>query len=283
MSLLWLNGTLTDKADARVSPFDHGFLYGDGVWEPLRVFGGKLFRADDHLRILFAAAQAIGIDIPLSQAELLAAVEATVKANNRTEGYVRVIVTRGPGGIGPDPRKIEPHVIVIAEEYQPFPQELYGHGLHAVVSPLPLGLSYENPVYQVRTLNQLHVVHAKRYALQNGCLEALYQGGDSITGSTEGVLFAVKDGTVFVDIVQPEDAMGLVVRELAGNKLTVPERGFEWQWLLRDTDEVFIAGTACGVIGIVRVDGRDIGTGTEGPVTREIRDGYRQLIESESR
>jgi branched-chain amino acid aminotransferase len=281
MSLLWLNGALTDKADARISPFDHGLLYGDGVWEHLRVFGGKPFRANHHLKILSAAAQAIGIDIPLSQDELLHAITSTAKVNNRTEGYVRVIVTRGPGTIGPDPRKIEPQVIITAEEYRPFPDELYGHGLHAVYSPFPL--DRENPAHRHRTLNQLHVVQAKRHAIRNGCLEALYHFVDFIVGSTEGHLFAVKDGTLLDEGWQPEDATALVVRELVGDKFAMMDHGFGWEWLARDTDEVFIAGTACGIIGIVRMNGYAIGNGTEGPVTREIREAYRQLTERESK
>jgi branched-chain amino acid aminotransferase len=281
MSLLWLNGVLTDKADARISPFDHGFLYGDGVWEPLRLFNGKPFRATHHLKILSAAASAIGIDIPLSHDELLAAIDATAKANNRTEGYVRVIVTRGPGTIGPDPRKIEPQVIVIAEEYLPFPLELYGHGLHAVVSPF--SLDPENPVHWFRTLNQLHIVQAKRHALQNGCLEALLQTRDGrIVGTTEGFLFVVKDGALVVAGGQLEDATGFALAALAGeNGAVVAEYGVKRDDLL-SAEEVFIAGTACGVIGIVRIGGRDIGSGTEGPVTRGIRDAYQQLTESES-
>ncbi len=279
MSRLWLNGTLTDKLDARVSPFDHGFLYGDGVWEPLRVFGGKPFRVNDHLRILFNAAQVVGIDIPLSQAELLAAIEATVKANDRTEGYVRVIVTRGPGTLGPDPRKIDPQVIVIAEEYQPFPQELYAHGLHAVVSLLKL--DNDNPAHRFRTLNQLHVVQAKRHALQNGCLEALFQNRDGhLVGTTEGFLFVVKDGAVVVAGGQPEDATGFAVAALAGDAGRVVA---EYTVSLDDVlgaKEVFIAGTACGVIGLVRIDGKDIGSGSEGPITRGIREGYQQLTHS---
>src|SRR5947209_6435511 len=171
MSRLWINGSLVDKSDARVSPFDHGFLYGDGVWEPLRVFGGRLFRPDDHLRLLFHAAETLVIDIPLSRDELAAAIEATVRANNRTEGYVRVIVTRGPGTIGPDPRKLDPQVIIIAEEYRPFPPELYPHGLNAVTAPVRVDLS--NPALRHRTLGRPHVVLAKRHALRNGCLEAV--------------------------------------------------------------------------------------------------------------
>ncbi|HEX4607073.1 MAG TPA: aminotransferase class IV, partial [Urbifossiella sp.] len=107
MSLVWVNGTLVDKADAKVSPFDHGFLYGDGVWEPMRVFGGRLFRPAAHAARLWAAARAFEIAIPHTGDDLLAAVEATVRANQRTEGYCRVIVSRGPGTIGPDPRKLD--------------------------------------------------------------------------------------------------------------------------------------------------------------------------------
>jgi branched-chain amino acid aminotransferase len=276
MSLLWINGTLTDKAEARVSPFDHGFLYGDGVWEPFRLFNGKPFAAEEHLRILSRAAEAIRIDIPLSQDELLAAIDATAKANSRTEGYVRVIVTRGPGTLGPDPRKIEPQVIVIAEEYQPFPRELYGHGLHAAVSPPVLGP--ENPAHRFRTLSQLHVVLAKRHALQHGCLEALLQSQQgAIVGSAEGFLFAVKDSTVVVAGGQPEDATGYTVAGVAGDAgLVVAEYTLKLPDLLA-AQEVFIAGTACGVIGLVRIDGQDIGGDTEGPVTRDLRERFDRL------
>ncbi len=287
MSLLWLNGTLTDKADARVSPFDHGFLYGDGVWEPLRVFGGKLFRADDHLRILFAAAQAVGIDISLSQAELLAAIEATVKANNRTEGYVRVIVTRGPGTLGPDPRKIEPQVIVIAEEYQPFPQELYGHGLHAAIVHLPINMNH--PLHRARTLGRGYwVVTSKRVAHREGCLEAImmtYCSGENACGGccTEGTLFVVsRDEIRWLMTDAPPEVAADVAAQVA------KAAGYRVVWGAVDSrdilsaNELFIAGTACGVIGIVRVDGRDIGTGTEGPVTRDIREAYQRLTRGES-
>lgn len=280
MSLLWLNGALIDKTEARVSPFDHGFLYCDGVWEHFRLFNGKPFGADHHLKLLFAAANAVGIDIPLSHDELLAAINSTVKANNRTEGYVRVIVTRGPGTIGPDPRKLDPQVIVIAEEYQPFPQELYGHGLHAVVSRLIH--DPDNPAHWFRTLNQLHVVQAKRYALLNGCLEAVYHTrAGHIVGSTEGFLFAVKDGALIVAGGQPEDATGFAVAALAAaGGAVVAEHALMFKDLIA-AQEVFIAGTACGIIGIVRIDRKDIGSGTEGPITRTIRERYRSLTRGE--
>ncbi|MBA4062645.1 MAG: branched-chain amino acid aminotransferase [Isosphaera sp.] len=276
MSLLWMNGRLVDKAGAAVSPFDHGFLYGDGVWEPLRVFGGKLFRPADHLDRLAAAAAVLGIDIPLSRDELLAAVEATVKANDRTDAYVRVIVSRGPGTIGPDPRKIEPQVIVIAEEYQPFPAELYGHGLHAGTSGVRVDIA--NPAARARTLGRPHLVLAKQHALRKGCLEAvLLTNTDILAGGTEGHVFVVKDCAVVDHPGFPPDAAAGVVREIA------QELGLAFRITgtrldgVRAADEVFLAGTACGVIGIVRLDGRDIGPGTQGPVTRQIRDRWLAL------
>jgi branched-chain amino acid aminotransferase len=279
MSLLWLNGALVDKADARISPFDHGLLYGDGVWEHLRLFGGKPFRPESPLESLFAAADAIGLDVPLSRDELLAAIDATAKANARTEGYVRVIVTRGPGTVGPDPRKIEPQVVVIAEEYQPFPQELYGHGLHTVVSPVAIDPG--NPAHRFRTLNQLHVVQAKRHALQNGCLEALFQNRNlELVGATEGVLVAVRGRDLNLAAGHVRDDVGSAVAALTEAELNLVECPLRRVDLL-GADEVFVAGTACGVIGVVRIDGHVIGGGTEGPVTRGIREAYRRLTRGE--
>lgn len=272
MSLVWVNGTLTDKLDARVSPFDHGFLYGDAVWEHFRLFNGAPTNAEAHFATLAKAAAAVGVDIPLSRTELRAALDATVKANNRTEGYARVIVTRGPGTVGPDPRKIEPQVLVTAEEYQPFPHELYGHGLHAVVAPLKL--DPDNPAHRWRTLNQLHVVHAKRFALRNGCLEALYQNREcALVGATEGVLFAVRGGALVVAGSHLWDDTATFATDALGGSLAVVEGALPLAEVLK-ADEVFVAGTACGIIGIVRANGTNIGTGTEGAHTRRAREHY---------
>lgn len=270
MSLLWINGTLFDKADARVSPFDHGFLYGDGVWEHLRVFGGQPFRPDDCIRQLFASAAVLAIDIPLSPAELCAAIDAAVQANHRTEGYVRIIVARGPGTLGPDPRKTVSPVFIIAEEYRPFPPELDGHGLHAVAAPVRVDAA--NPAARVRTLGRPHVVLAKQHALRNGCLEAILLTSDGIlAGGTEGSLFLVRGDTVTAHPDGPADATATAARELSAARIAELRLDD-----LRAADEAFLAGTACGVIGIVRVDGQDIGSGTEGPFTKSIREAYRQ-------
>jgi branched-chain amino acid aminotransferase len=279
MSLVWMNGTLADKLDARVSPFDHGFLYGDGVWEPLRVFAGKAFNAAHHLNLLFTAAEALGIEVPLSRGELLGAIDQTLHANHRSEGYVRVIVTRGVGTLGPDPRKLDPQVIVIAEEYQPFPAELAEYGLYVTTYPTPFDA--EHPANRVRTLGRPHIALAKQDALRHGCLEALLatRTGELI-GTTEGMLFLVQDGAVIVAGGHVPEATGYAVAALAGEGgLVVAECAVRMPELLA-ADEAFLAGTACGVIAIVRVDGQLIGDGSEGPVTRGLRTRFTSVTRS---
>jgi branched-chain amino acid aminotransferase len=276
MSLLWLNGTLIEKNEARISPFDHGFLYGDGVWEPLRVFNGLLFHAADHARCLFQSAEKLHLEIPMSQTEVIEAIETTVKANKRVDGYIRVIVTRGPGTLGPDPRKISPQVIVIAEEYHPFPLELYDHGLHASVFKTRIERS--STLLAARTLGEPSIPLAKHDALQNGCLEAiLVNHATELLGTTEGVLFLVKQSAVSFDTCQRLDWIGCRIASLAREMgITVTPDPLRLQELL-NADEVFQAGASCGVIGIVRVDGKPIGGGTEGPITRTIREAYARL------
>lgn len=270
MSLVWLNGTLVEKNEARVSPFDHGFLYGDGVWEPVRVRAGIILSLHEHLQRLYQSAALLHLAIPLAESELITAIEATLKANRRTDGYIRLIVTRGPGTIGPDPRKITPQLIVIAEEYHPFPQELYEHGLHAMV--YPAAIDSTSPWFRARTLGQPHLALARHHALSNGCFEAiLVDHSGQALGTTEGVLFQVKQGGVVASNPQLDVAGALIARQCTELGLTVVERGVAAADLPL-AEELFLAGTSCGVIGIVKVDGKDIGRGSEGPLTRSIRE-----------
>jgi branched-chain amino acid aminotransferase len=270
MSFVWINGRLVDKVDAKVSPFDHGFLYGDGAWEPLRVFGGKLFRPDDHLRLLSHAAKDLGIDLPMSADAVVAAIHETLNANQRTDGYIRVIVTRGPGTLGPDPRKIDPQVIVIAEEYLPFPLELYEHGLHVVTAPAPRET--------LRSLGRPHIVRAKQAALAKGCLDALLVDERShVVGSTEGMVFLVKDGALIVAGDHLPDATGHYVASLAAEAGVVVAEYTVGLADLLAAEEVFLAGISCGVIGIVEIDEKIIGEGREGPITRKLRERYRAV------
>lgn len=273
MSRVWVNGTLMDKTRACVSVFDHGLLYGDGVWEHLRIVGGEPFDLPAHLDVLSAAAAALGVDLPLSRDELAGAVRGTIRANDRTSGYVRIVVTRGPGTLGPDPRKLDPQVVIVAEEYHPFPVELYGHGLHVVVYPVPVDI--EAPENRVRSLGRPHIVLAKQYALRHGCLEAvLTDRAGGLVGTTEGMLLVCRGGTILPAAGLPPEPLG---RHLLPGESLVSQGPLTVADLLT-ADEAFIVGTTCGVIGVVRVDGRTIGGGTEGPITRSVRDRYYAVV-----
>lgn len=280
MSFVWINGQLVDKSEAKISVFDHGFLYGDGVWEHFRAFNGKLFRPDDPVRLLFHSAGVLGIDMPLSPDEVISAMEATVRANDRSDGYIRVIVTRGRGTLGSDPRKLDPQIIIIVEEYQPFPAELYECGLRIVNAPS--GIDMANPWQRVRLLGRPDIVQAKQDALQEGCLDALLMHSRYPVGCTEGSLFLVSDDTLRTHAMGIHEAMCRTVFELGGYSR---EKGFGDNFQIEAvlaSDEVFLAGTSCGVIAIIQLNGRPIGTGREGPITKRIREAYRKLTRGEA-
>jgi branched-chain amino acid aminotransferase len=279
MSLIWINGQLVDKTEARISVFDHGFLYGDGVWEPLRVFGGKPHEPRPHLVHLHNAARRAGIEIPLSIDEMTTAIEETVRANSRGEGYVRVIATRGPGTLGPDPRKIDPQIIVIVEEYIPFPRELYEYGLNVV--SMRVGEPHRD---FKRSLSGAWIVEAKQCAVKNGCLDALLvTPPDGVIGSTEGDLFIVSSGAVINAPTSAVDVASAHVGSIVDGE-GIPRSPRSSPLPLADVvaaDEAFLAGTSCGIIGVVQVDGKSIAAGRPGPVTQRIWQAYHQLSRGE--
>lgn len=279
MSLVWINGRLVDKSEAKISVFDHGFLYGDGAWTHLRAFGGKLFRPEWPLKHLFCTLEfPLSLEIPRSPEELRIAIENTLRANDRSEGYIRVVVTRGAGTLGPDPRKLEPLIIIIAEEYHPFPLELYEHGLHVAGVPV-----FFDPMKLPYCLGQFHDVWAKREALRCGCLEAILFHGDDAYRGTEGGLFVVKGETIRT-VMGAHEPMFEIVSELASESKLELWQGFTTisRAELNEADEAFLSGITCGIIGIVQVDGKPIGTGSEGPVTKRIREAYRKLTRGEA-
>jgi branched-chain amino acid aminotransferase len=274
MSLVWINGTLVDKSEAKISVFDHGFLYGDGVWTDLRAFGGKLLWPTRTLKLFIENFH--HIEVPFTIDELQTAILETLQANSRKDGYIRVIATRGAGTLGPDPRKLDPTVIIIAEEYQPFPQELYEHGLHVVRTPVVPPDDIGSTLGASRTL-----VEAKRFALEEGCLEVIFlDESGNVLGGIEGGYSFIKDGMLHG---RTHDMIFLMCWD---GGVPIPPRvkgdhrvAFN---TIHEFDEVFLAGTACGVIGIAKVDGKPIGTGREGPITKRIREAYRKLTRGES-
>ncbi len=265
---VWIDGKLLDKNDAKVSVFDHGLLFGDGVAEGMRAYGGHVFRLNDHLARLYDSADFLSLTIPLGEDELARVVGEVLAANGRTEGYVRVMVTRGPGTLGLDPRKCEPAVVVIAEDVVDYPRELYDAGLDVITTPA-VGF-----IPGVTLLSRPADVLAKTSALKAGCLDAiLYGPAGEVLGSTDGCVFVVKDGALWAHpgnlvartaVIGEARAAGLAVVE---EQLTLDD--------LTAADEVFLASTAAEVIGVARIDGRPVGSG-EGSTTRRVRELYRE-------
>ncbi|HEY2784360.1 MAG TPA: branched-chain-amino-acid transaminase [Fimbriiglobus sp.] len=278
---VWINGKFFDKQDATVSVYDHGLLYGDGIFEGIRIYAGKVFKHREHTERLYESAKAIALNIPLSPAEMMTAVEETVRVNNKIEGYIRLLVTRGPGTLGLDPRKCEPQVIVIVDDIALYPKELYENGLEVVTSSYtrnhPNAL---NP--RVKSLNYLNNILAKIEAIRAGCLEAIMlnlQG--EVAECTGDNIFVVKKGV----LKTPPPEAGIlegITRDFVMNLArgaNVPVR--ECTLTRHDVyiaDEVFLTGTAAEVIAVTKVDDRGIGSGKPGPVTKKLRELFQKAV-----
>jgi branched-chain amino acid aminotransferase len=270
-SKVWIDGKLCDKNDAKVSVFDHGLLFGDGVWEGMRAYDGRVFKLREHLDRLYRSAEMLSLTIPVASEELASAVAATLQANSRSNGYVRVVVTRGPGTLGLDPRKCEPAVIVIAEDVVEYPRELYDAGLDVVLVP---ATRYES---SDRTLSRAGVVQAKIEALKAGCLDAILYGPDgTVLGSTDGAVFVVHNGLLFTS-AGAQIAQSVVIAEAPAAGLSAAGALTRYH-LTSSADEVFLASTAAEVIAVRSIDGTPVGTGQEGPITRQFRDLYREAV-----
>lgn len=279
---VYIDGQLYDKENAKISVYDHGFLYGDGVFEGLRVYGGRVFRLDEHLRRLWNSAKSIWLEIPITQAEMAAAVNHTVSTNGIRDGYVRLVVSRGVGTLGLDPNKCaRPQVIVIADHITLYPEEFYKNGLEIVTaSTIRNNPAALNP--RIKSLNYLNNILAKIEGLQAGCVEALMLNHKGeVAECTGDNIFLVSHGEL---LTPPADAGILegitrgVVIELA-QAARIPVRQIA---LTRHdvycSDECFLTGSAAEVIPVVKVDNRKIGDGKPGPITRDLTNRFRKLV-----
>src|SRR5712692_3156290 len=196
MAAIYLNGKIVNKADAKVSVYDHGFLYGDGVFEGIRVYSGKVFKHREHIDRLYESARAILLDIPMTPDQMMAAVEQTVKAANKKDGYIRLVVSRGPGALGIDPRKCEPNVIVIVDDVSLYPPELYESGMEIITaSTIRNHPNALNP--RIKSLNYLNNILGKIEAIRAGCLEAIMLNTKGeVSECTADNIFIVKGGTL---------------------------------------------------------------------------------------
>ena len=278
---VYLNGTLVDKVDAKISVYDHGLLYGDGVFEGLRIYSGKVFLIAEHIARLYDSAKAIALTIPLSPAEMTEAVTDTVAANAKVDGYIRLIVTRGPGTLGLDPRKCVPNVIIIVDGISLYPKELYEDGLKIITaSTIRNHPNAVNP--RIKSLNYLNNILAKMEAIRAGCLEAIMLNhvGD-VAECTGDNIFILKNGVLKTPSTDAGILEGITrnfVMELArAQDIPVAECRLS-RHDVYTADELFLTGTAAEVIAVTEVDSRPIGSGKQGPVTRGLREAYQKAV-----
>ena len=278
---VWINGQYFGKHDAKVSVYDHGFLYGDGVFEGIRVYGGKVFKHAEHIARLYESAKSIALTIPMSAAELMAVVEGCVRENRKENGYIRLVVSRGAGNLGLDPRRCEPVVIVIVDDISLYPPELYENGLEVIFSSYTRNHPNSTPP-RVKSLNYLNNILAKIEAIRAGCLEAIMLNHKGEVGEcTADNLFVVKNGVLKTPSADAGILEGItrdVVIDLA-KKAGIP---FTEATLIRHdiyiADEIFLTGTGAEVIPVTKVDDRQIGTGKPGPVTKKLRELFTAAV-----
>ncbi|MHC5146726.1 MAG: branched-chain-amino-acid transaminase [Planctomycetota bacterium] len=272
---IWLNDGLVDEQEAKVSVFDHGLLYGDGVFEGIRVYNGKIFEARAHLKRLYESAKVILLDISMDIDTLRDAMEQTVAANDVREGYIRLIITRGIGDLGLDPLICKNGAtIIIASNIQLYPEELYNKGLKVVSVPSVRNHPLSCPP-QVKSMNYLNNIMAKIEAIQAGAGEGImYNHLGFVAEATGDNVFIVKDGVIYTPPAQAGSLDGItrrVVMMLAEKEnIKVVEKNLT-RFDLYVADELFLTGTAAEVIGAVEMDSRIIGDGVPGAVTKQLR------------
>jgi branched-chain amino acid aminotransferase len=278
---VYISGKLFEKDDAKISVYDHGLLYGDGVFEGMRSYSGKVFRMEEHLDRLWKSAQAICLEVPLSQEALAKAVNETLAINEIKDGYVRLMVTRGAGALGLDPnRTSNPQIIIITDHIALYPKEMYENGLEIITASTirnhPQALSP-----RIKSLNYLNNILAKIEGLQAGCQEALMMNHKGeVAECTGDNIFVVRRGML---LTPPLDAGILegITRDAILELAVVAEIPTEERTLTRHdvytADEVFLTGSAAEVIPVVKIDSRKIGDGKPGPITRELTKRFHEL------
>ncbi|MCE5269633.1 MAG: branched-chain-amino-acid transaminase [Planctomycetaceae bacterium] len=283
MSLkIYIDGKLYDKEDAKISVYDHGLLYGDGVFEGIRCYVGKVFRLDEHLDRLWDSAKAIALEIPMTKADLAKAVVDTLAVNNIKDGYIRLLVTRGVGSLGLDPNKAaRPSIIIITDSIALYPADWYQKGLDIVTSSVqrmpPAALSP-----RVKSMNYLNNILAKIEASNAGCIEAmlLNQKGEVAECTGDNIFFVRKgklctpgpdagilEGITRNSVIELAEKMGIEVCQTPLTKFDAYV-----------ADECFLTGSGAELIPVVKIDGRVIGDGTPGPITKKIIERFHKLV-----
>jgi branched-chain amino acid aminotransferase len=281
---IYIDGTFYPEADAKISVFDHGLLYGDGIFEGIRFYNGRVFRLEEHLDRLFDSARAINLAIPMTKQELTEATLNTIRTNELRDGYVRLIITRGVGNLGLSPDRCnKPTVIIISGAIALYPEEMYEIGLNVITcSTRRIAPAALSPT--VKSLNYLNNVIAKIEANQAGAAEGIMLNEQGFVAECTGDnVFALKRGTLLTPTIASGALRGItreVVIEMAAD-MGIPLREMQMTtYDLYTADECFLTGTAAEVIAMVRLDGRTIGDGKPGEVTRKFVERFRVLTQS---
>jgi branched-chain amino acid aminotransferase len=278
---IYISGKFVPQEEAKISVFDHGLLYGDGVFEGLRAYGGKVFRLREHIARLYESAKAIWLEIPLAQDQMHEAVNEAVRINKIADGYIRLVVTRGVGTLGLDPNRCSnPQVIIIADAISLYPPELYEKGLEIVtVSVQRMHPAALNP--RIKSLNYLNNILAKIEGLQAGCIEALMLNHKGeVAECTGDNIFLVGHGELLTPPLDAGILEGVTRNAVIEIAREIDIRVHESPLTKHDVyiaDECFLTGTAAEIIPVVKVDSRMIGSGKPGPITRDLEKRFKQL------
>lgn len=282
---VWLDGEIYAGDQAKISVFDHGLLYGDGVFEGIRVYNGRVFRWEEHCARLYESAKAILLEIPLTPEEMTQALVETIRATGLREAYIRLVVTRGRGDLGIDPRKCPtPSVIIIAGGITLYPAECYEHGLDVVIVSTRRNLPAACPP-NVKSLNYLNNVLAKIELTRQNCLEGIMLNQEGYVAECTGDnLFIVRHGELLTPAAHCGILVGITraaVMELAAKRGLVCREVTLLPQDLYIAEEAFLTGTAAELVPVVSVDGRKVGDGTPGPITRQLLADFIALRQSE--
>ncbi|MDI9619556.1 MAG: branched-chain-amino-acid transaminase [Candidatus Nezhaarchaeota archaeon] len=282
--LVYIDGSLVPKSQAKISVFDHGFLYGDGVFESIMVFNGVAFQIKEHVDRLYDSAKALCLEIPLTKEEMLKAIINAVRVNGLRDAYIRVLVTRGVGDLGLDPRKCrKPTLIIIVDKIKLFKDEAWSQGVTAIISSVRRD-RVDATTHEIKSMNYLNSILAKLEANAVGADEAIMldERGFVSEGATDNI-FIVKGGVIYT----PQRSSG-ILPGITRRRIMMLAEELGYHVVEKDitpaelltADEVFLTGTAASIVPVVKIAGRTIGDGKPGVITRKLMEKFRELKES---
>jgi len=279
---IYMDGQYYGKEDARISVYDHGLLYGDGIFEGIRIYSGRIFKLKEHIDRLYDSARALRLVIPMDAEEMIRTVEETVRLNDKTEGYIRLLVTRGKGSLGIDPSTCpKASVVIIVEDIQLYPAELYKKGIK-IITAAARRITGDIFDPRIKSLNYLNNVMAKMEARDAGCPEAVMLNREGyVTECTGDNIFIIRKG----ELLTPAPWLGLLegitrntILDLAA-ELKIPARETTMtRYDLYTADECFLTGSGAEIIPVTSIDGRTVGNGKPGELSERLRSAFERLI-----